>query len=420
MEKYKRLRVLGQGSLSKVFLVEDAETGEHVVVKQIEATLSDNHREQALREAALLRVLKHPFIVGYREAFVTRSFQICLIMEFAEGGDLHQFLQRQRSRGFAVPEAQVLGWFVQLCDALQYLHSNNVIHRDIKARNIFLRESGKVQLGDFGISTQACGEVSSTAGTPTYLSPERVLRLAYGPKADIWSLGVVVYELCALKRPFEAECLQVLSQLILSGEYAPLDERRFSAELRHEVGRMLAQDPGDRPSAAELLALPFMPTAQAERGTSKEDVETVLLADDLALPHDLPEERQPAAAAPVPPPAPVAPPEQPLPWEHSHGPTATAPWSSAGALQAAQTVPPSETNPVPEMEWPDEEGCGSTSAQESPSTPMTAWLPEERDAEAHRAGPRLGQALLHGARRLLGLAGTGDTAQVGQFHAPTS
>jgi len=119
-----------------------------------------------VREAALLHVLRHPGIVSYREAFVTRSGFICLIMQYATGGDLHDFLQAQRMRvNEMLQEMQILRWLVQLLTALWFLHERHVRHRDIKARNIFLRGEGKViQLGDFGISTvldSADGFVSS-------------------------------------------------------------------------------------------------------------------------------------------------------------------------------------------------------------------------------------------------------------------
>eukprot|EP00928_Gymnodinium_smaydae_P064945 TRINITY_DN48163_c0_g1_i1.p1 TRINITY_DN48163_c0_g1~~TRINITY_DN48163_c0_g1_i1.p1 ORF type:complete len:373 (-),score=70.65 TRINITY_DN48163_c0_g1_i1:68-1186(-) len=255
MEKYRRLRVLGKGHCSKVFLVHDSITGKLAVVKQIEAPLSSQERERALCEAALLRVLSHPNIIGYYEAFLTKSGFICTIMEYAQGGDLHGYLQKHALRCTNVPEAKVWAWLRQLCEALRYLHDHNVIHRDIKARNIFLRQTGEVQLGDFGISTvldTSNESVVSAIGTPCYASPERMRRLPYGPSADIWSLGVVVYEMCALRRPFDKANLSALVDTIVRGEYHRLDERLVSVELRNVVDSMLVVNPDERPSAGEL------------------------------------------------------------------------------------------------------------------------------------------------------------------------
>jgi NIMA (never in mitosis gene a)-related kinase len=385
MEKYKRLRILGTGSFSKVFLVQDGETSEYFVVKQIEAAMSSTERERALQEAALLRVLQHPNIVSYKEAFLTRSGHICLIMEFAEGGDLHQYMQGQRHMGEMVSEMKVLDWFGQICQALQYLHGLNIIHRDIKARNIFLRATGAVQLGDFGISTVADasnGAVSHAAGTPTYASPERVLRRPYGASADIWSLGIVVYELCALRRPFEAEALPALAERILSGEYAPLDDRYYSPELRCVVSRMLAQQPDARPSASELLNCTLLSRGEFLRSTSS-DFETVVLTSPGREGHE------PPIRVHSPPPPPM------------RGPSPTWPHGAAGATADYLTEPVF----VPEMELVDVEADVHAGCHDSPSmTPKPAWatnLPEKHHQNTTR-GPHIGSSLLHGARRLLG------------------
>lgn len=399
MEKYKRLRILGTGSFSKVFLVLDGETGEHLVVKQIEAALSGTERENALQEAALLRVLRHPHIVSYREAFLTRSGCICLLMEFAEGGDLHQFLQCQRLQGSMLLESQVLKWFYELCQALRYLHGLGIIHRDIKARNIFLRSSGIVQLGDFGISTVADssnGSVISAVGTPTYASPERVLRRPYGASADIWSLGIVVYELCALRRPFEAEALSALAERILSGVYIPLDDRLFSPELRCAVSRALTQDPAARPTAEDLLQSPLLSRlADHELDQTPDrcgDMETVILQEETDLKHGhfSPShyEGHPYACSS---------PE----WHAgpSHCPTSGS-WVPREPTPRGCGVEDEQgTAELNIEELPDEPLCPIN--PDSPGNPKSAWT-NHHAAENRYHVPQIGHALLCGARRLLG------------------
>merc|ERR1719160_1493857 len=127
MDKYKRIRVLGKGASGQVFLVEDTETGELCAVKQIHTDLASSddaarQNESALKEAALLRALDHPHIVRYHEVFITRSGSMCLIMDYADGGDLHVRLRKQRDTGLPLPVACVIRWLWQLCDALKYLH----------------------------------------------------------------------------------------------------------------------------------------------------------------------------------------------------------------------------------------------------------------------------------------------------------
>lgn len=395
MEKYKRLRILGTGSFSKVFLVQDGETGVHLVVKQIEATLSGPERERALQEVALLRVLQHPHIVSYREAFVTRSGHICLIMEYAEGGDLHQFLQAQRLQAGYLLEAQVLKWFSELCEAMQFLHGLNVLHRDIKAHNIFLRSSGIVQLGDFGISTVADsqnGSVVSSVGTPNYASPERVRRQAYGASADIWSLGIVIYELCALRRPFEAEDLSSLAERILSGEYAPLDDRSFSGDLRCVVTRMLAHEPAVRPTAADLLELPLLRflegnerkgTRQSERSFELHQMETVILPEtDVKQPHG----GYPSGGA--------SRPTDSWPAGPSHNSWVPADCSTRRSPRGHGDVVEALVEDLHPVLGPDGE-------EPSPRSPKNTWSSHDRHPH------HIGHALLHGARRLLGFGPTG-------------
>lgn len=260
MEKYQRIRTLGWGDFTKVYLVEDTETGDLCVVKQIDSGLPEHEQEKALHEAALLRVLRHPHIIRYGDAFITRMGSICLVMEYADRGDLHHLLEEHRFSNELLHEALVVRWLAQLCDALTYLHERNVLHRDIKARNVFLRQGGDALLGDFGISSvmdSPIGLTNAAAGTPSYASPERMSRLPYGASADVWSLGVVAYELCSLRRPFQASSFDELTRQIIAGEFEPLDDH-VSLDLQNLVVWMLAHDPTKRPTAAALLEQPLL------------------------------------------------------------------------------------------------------------------------------------------------------------------
>ena len=102
-------------------------------------------------------------------------------------------------------EDQILNWFTQICVALKHVHDRKILHRDIKSQNIFMTKSGLVKLGDFGIARvlSSTAEMAATVvGTPYYLSPEIVQSNTYGFKTDIWSIGVLLYEMCALRPPF--------------------------------------------------------------------------------------------------------------------------------------------------------------------------------------------------------------------------
>jgi len=446
MEKYRRVRVLGQGNCSKVYLVQDSNSGENYVVKQIEAPLSGQQRDSALREAALLRVLSHPNIVGYKEAFVTRSGFICLIMEYAQGGDMFHHLQQRAPIDAWIPEPQVLQWMAQLCCALHYLHERNVIHRDIKARNIFLRMTGEAQLGDFGISAVVDSpdeQLSSAIGTPSYASPERMRKRPYGASADIWSLGVVFYEICALRKPFEGDTLQELAERIVAGQYDPLDERHYSHELRSVVSRMLAYEPSHRPTAGCICDTPLLFSCRAEDVTL-EDV------SDSLPPLVVPVHLQHHAAIPMAPQASieelhmaVEPPLEPFPdtrpvsagvesaistegmetltlsphGHRDHAPP-TPPWHAASPPPLAEHCAWFPDNP--DFQVPEDEllldfdaSVGSNMVENGEKyhvSPKAAWTngsPHERgqhkQAQAHGG---FGHALLHGARRLFGWDGS--------------
>jgi NIMA (never in mitosis gene a)-related kinase 1/4/5 len=119
----------------------------------------------------LLKVLKHPNIVTYRESFLDGG-KLCIVMDYCSGGDLHTVLQRRR--GTPLPEDTILDWFVQICLALKHIHDRKVLHRDIKAQNIFVASNGLLKLGDFGVSKVLDSTTSLAAtgvGTPYYLSP---------------------------------------------------------------------------------------------------------------------------------------------------------------------------------------------------------------------------------------------------------
>ena len=177
-------------------------------------------------------------------------------MEFADAGDLHDCVRRHREEKRQLEESQIRNWLVQIAFALQYLHKNNILHRDLKTQNIFLTSNKLIKLGDFGISKTLSHEndfATTGIGTPQYLSPEICRRQKYDYKSDIWGLGCVVYELCALRPAFPASELESLVRNIIRGYYKPLPSR-FSDILIEMVKVMLRPEPQRRPSAEQILS----------------------------------------------------------------------------------------------------------------------------------------------------------------------
>jgi len=256
---YTKLKDIGCGSYGKAVLVQDRE-GKLYVMKIIDMSRMDQkQRKDAINEVKVLSSLKHPYIVSYRESFAENR-NLAIVMDYAEGGDLHQRIQRARHSGQAFQETKVLRWFTEGALALKYLHDKHVLHRDLKSQNLFLTAQDRLRIGDFGISKVLESTVAfarTTIGTPYYLSPEICLEKPYDWKSDIWALGCVLYEICALRVPFDAQSLQELVRKITRGP-TPTLMGAWSSELRQLCGDLLHRDQTQRPSAPEILGRPII------------------------------------------------------------------------------------------------------------------------------------------------------------------
>jgi len=244
---YRRLRLLGQGSFGKAFLARDLSNNELCVMKQVRVERMDaKARDTAVREAVALRRVRHPNVVRFRQVFV-RSGWLCLVMDFADGGDLCAAVKERAKARVPFEESAVLECFAQVADAVAYVHMQKMVHRDIKSRNIFLCRTGKALLGDFGLVRlleHTCELAQTRVGTPYYLSPEIIKKQPYNYKTDVWSLGVLLYEMAALQRPF-AGTLETLPKAILRGSYEPLGPH-YSQGLHQLVAGFLQVEPSTR------------------------------------------------------------------------------------------------------------------------------------------------------------------------------
>lgn len=255
---YKRLRLLGEGSFGKAFLVECLSTHELLVLKQMDLSrMSSGEKSQIIRESKILEAMKHPNIINFREVYRTKRGKLCIVMDFAENGDLSAKIAENKRKGMLFSEKQVLDWFTQICLALKHVHDRKILHRDLKCSNIFLTKDNTIKLGDFGIArvlTNTREKAKTMVGTPYYLSPEIIENKPYDFSSDIWSLGVVLYELCALKPPFLAESLKYLALKIVKGTF-PAIPAAFSKEIRSLVESLLRTERNKRPTINEILSI---------------------------------------------------------------------------------------------------------------------------------------------------------------------
>ncbi|KAG5504968.1 hypothetical protein JKF63_04415 [Porcisia hertigi] len=272
--KYRVRRVIGRGGFSTVWLLINNESGEMVVGKLTDSShTTTSSKGFAAAEVENMRCCSHPNIISLIETFQAGE-KYLYILEYANAGDLQTQvdIRAQPPPGTSdggpiwYCEDEVLVIFAQLALAIRYLHDRRIMHRDLKTPNVLLTCSGLIKLGDFGFSRQyqesVSGEVGNTfCGTPYYLAPELWQRQSYSRKADIWSLGVIIYELLALKKPFLATNLSELMEMVTrQGSFDPLPTGRYSPEMILLVNRMLKVDPSERPSINEILASPLFQT----------------------------------------------------------------------------------------------------------------------------------------------------------------
>ncbi|NWQ89926.1 NEK3 kinase, partial [Burhinus bistriatus] len=253
MEEYKVLKVLGEGSFGRALLVHHRLSDQKYAMKEIRLPMSSSDVENSRKEAIILAKMKHPNIVAYKESFEADG-HLYIVMEYCDDGDLMQKIKHQG--GTLFPEDMILHWFVQMCLGVKHIHDKRVLHRDIKSKNVFLTQSGKVKLGDFGSARLLAHPVSyacTYVGTPYYVPPEIWESMPYNNKSDIWSLGCILYELCTLRHPFQANSWKHLILKICKGSYNPLPSH-YSYELHYLIKQMFKRNPKNRPSASTILA----------------------------------------------------------------------------------------------------------------------------------------------------------------------
>ena len=303
MEAYDLQRELGRGAFGVVHLAARRTDGELFAIKILEFDeLGAAERQACLREAQLLSRLRHPNVIGFEDAALEGG-KMHIVMEHAGGGTLEKELAEARTAGAHIAEDRLLDLLVQLASALHYMHACRVVHRDVKPANIFLAADGTPKLADVGISqgmlarevqvgrllaaseASASGErgcppelVKSLEGTPYYLSPELIdhklqIHLAqYSPSSDVWALGVTMYELACLERPFSGDSLPSLAYKIATqpnvmheGGAAKMADAGYSAELCAAVESMLHKEPSRRATLSELLGRDALASWAARR-----------------------------------------------------------------------------------------------------------------------------------------------------------
>ncbi len=258
MGPYRLLREIGSGGMGTVYEAEDTRLGRRVALKLLPPEYSRDRRAKArfLREARAAAAVDHPNLCTIHDVGESDG-RLYIVLSYYDGETL-----RERIRRGPLPLAEARDVTNQVARGLARAHEAGIVHRDIKPANVFLTRRGEVKILDFGIARLEGDEATVTRtgaswGTPAYMSPEQARGDSVDARTDIWSLGVMLYEMVAGRRPFGGESVEAVVSAILTQEPEPLERVRpdVPRELARVVESALAKSPAERyESAKEFLA----------------------------------------------------------------------------------------------------------------------------------------------------------------------
>lgn len=255
---YELSALLGEGSYGAVYRgkLRDVEGAADVAIKIIPD--ADDDLTSLWREIRFLQVLRSPYVVSFIESLLFDN-ELWLVMELCDGGSLYDLKEANKGK-FTEPELQAIMAYCTL--GLAHLHAQLSIHRDVKSGNILLTRDGRAKLGDFGISAQLTDTIMkrrTVIGSPYWMAPEVIQETSYDGKADIWSLGITLLELCEGSPPhFNIHPMRAI--FMISSKAAPTlqEPELWSSDMKSFIGRCLIKNCEERATAAELLKHPWI------------------------------------------------------------------------------------------------------------------------------------------------------------------